>query len=161
MLAAAGKKSAAAKTASSGGSEWVVPLDRPWDAATAGRVWQAALAAMDDMTADFARQAASIEPLGASRLRLIFPADRDLARRACEKAERKMKLEAAIRSVSARDVQIDCDSCATTAAPPKPVKASAAVNRRQLMRDAEGHPMVQELMELFEAEIIRVDQLPG
>src|SRR5690606_35158448 len=96
--------------------------DGPWDAATARRVWSAALEALDDMTADFARQATSVEPVGENRLRLLFPADRELARRSCEKPERKSKLEATIRSVSARDVHIDCDSCATPAAPRKASK---------------------------------------
>ncbi|WP_164100408.1 DNA polymerase III subunit gamma/tau [Candidatus Laterigemmans baculatus] len=162
LAAASGGREGGAPVAAGGESQdLVVPLERPWDKPTAERVWQAALAAMDGMTADFARQAAAVEPQGKHRLRLMFPADRELARRACEKPERKTQLEAAIRSVSARDVQIDCDLCSTTAAPPKPAKASAAVNRRQLMREAEGHPLVQELIELFEAEIVRVDQLSG
>lgn len=144
-----------------GQRQLVVPLDRPWDSATATRVWEAALAELDDLTADFARQAASIEPLGSNRLRLVFPAEKELAKRSCERGDRKSRLEATIKAVSARDVHVECDLCAISATPPKPTKTPAAVARRQLMRDAEGHPMVQELIELFEAEIVRVDPPHG
>ncbi len=128
-----------------------------WDGDGAKRIWQAALATLDDMTADFARQAETVEAVGANRLRLVFAENRDLAKRSCEKPERKSKLEEALKTVSARNVLIEFVLSSVRRVDPIAAKPSGAVNRRQRMRDAEQHPLVRQLIEMFGAEIVRVD----
>lgn len=139
----------------------VVPVTAPWNPATAEVVWKAALGAMDDITADFARQALAVEAVGSGRIRLTFDSSRELAKQSCEKPERKTKLEAAIRAVSARDVLIEFETKVSRGVdrPESGVqKPSTAVARRQRMREAEQHPVVRQVMELFDAEIVRVDE---
>ena len=139
----------------------VVSLSAAWDSSVAKRVWHAALVAMDDITADFARQAATVEAVATNRLRLTFEGTKELAKQSCEKPERKTKLEAALKKVSARDVLIEFAVSTSNGGDRRdvsPPKASSAVSRRQRMREAEQHPSVQQVMELFEAEIVRVDE---
>jgi hypothetical protein len=113
------------------------------------------------MTADFARQATKIEPLGGQRLRVAFPENRELAKRGCEKPERKSKLEAALCRVSARNMQVELVLTAAAAVETSVAKPSGVVNRRQRQRDAEQNPVIRQLIEMFEAEIVRVDEPQG
>lgn len=139
----------------------VIPTSANWNSSGAEAVWKAALGAMDDLTADFARQAISVEAVGSNRLKLIFDSSRELAKQSCEKPERKTKLEAAIRQVSAREVLIDFETRVLRVNDRQEnssQKPSAAVARRQRMRDAEQHPVVRQVIDLFDAEIVRVDE---
>jgi hypothetical protein len=136
-------------------AELASPIE--WDGEGVQRIWQAALAKLDDMTADFARQAETVEAVGANRLRLVFAENRELAKRSCEKPERKSKLEEALKTVSARNVLIEFGLSVVRRTEPIAAKPSGAVNRRQRMRDAEQHPAVRQLIEMFGAEIVRVD----
>jgi DNA polymerase-3 subunit gamma/tau len=139
-------------------AERPIAIGAPWNDQSAGQIWRAALAAMDDLTADFARQAVAIAAIDDNRLRLSFEETRELAKQSCERPERKSKLEAAIKKVSARDVLVECVTCAVRRSEEAAPKPSAAVSRRQRMRDAEQQPGVRQVMELFDAEIIRVDE---
>lgn len=140
----------------------VIPLpDGDITAEHASRLWQAAIRSLDDMTADFARQASKVEPVGSQRLRVVFTENRELAKRGCEKPERKSKLEQALSRIAARNMQVELlltAAPATEAVAPKP---SGAINRRQRQRDAEQNPVIRQLIEMFEAEIVRVDEPQG
>ncbi len=125
---------------------------------TATSLWLAALAKLDDLTADHARAALEVTDLGNGRWRVAFGANQQLTRASCEKAERRLSLERVLSEVTGQKVQLEFTTVAQAApvqaAPPVPT----AVARTQRMRMVEQDPLVRQFIEIFEGEIVRVDE---
>ncbi len=77
----------------------------------------------------------------------------------CERADVKRKLEQTLARLAGRTIRIDF--AVTEAASPRPAaRRASGRNQVQKMREIERHPLVQETMALFDAEIVRVDERP-
>ncbi len=129
-----------------------------WTVAGAQRLWEAAARQLDDMTADLARQASRVEPLGEGKLRIFFPKDRGLTKTSCEKPDRKSKLEGALKTVAARHVHIEFAFDAHASQPSAAVPAPSLSERKQQQRALKTHPFVQQCASLFGAEVVKVDE---
>lgn len=121
------------------------------------QVWENAISTLDGMTANHARNAQRVEPAGEGCIRVVFSGDRQLDKTSCEKPERRSKLEAALAASANRKVKYECvlTKVAPTAAPPR--RAITSSERAKRMREVEQEPVIKEMMELFEGEVIRVD----
>ena len=75
----------------------------------------------------------------------------------CDRAEVKQRLEQVMSRVSGRKVRIDFFA-ASERQKEAPEQQPAAPSRLQRIRQAEQHPLVQEAIRLFDAEIVRVDE---
>jgi DNA polymerase-3 subunit gamma/tau len=126
------------------------------DSTTAEKVWKQALDMLGDMTADYASLATRIAISAPNRLVVSFPAGYNYQKESCERPERKLRLEQALESVTGSPVRLDFELLAgekaATAAPPP------TVSRRQLMQQTIRHPLVSEALEMFDGEVVRVDQ---
>lgn len=129
---------------------------RPWDAETVKSVWKGAIASLDDMTANYAKNAQRVEPMGDGAIRVIFSSARSLDKVSCEKPERRIKLEGALASVAGRHVHYEC---VLVEAPrsEKPIRrALTSADRARRQREVENEPIIAKMMELFDAEVVKV-----
>ncbi len=132
------------------------PSTRPAGLVT---IWKEAIAKWDDLTADYVRSAAEVTSLGEGRLRIAFAANQQLNRAACEKADRRAKLERVVSDAAGYRVQLEFVTLpGQVAAAPPPAPVPASVSRVHRMRAVEQDPFMQQLMEIFDVEILRVDE---
>ncbi|WP_417749781.1 DNA polymerase III subunit gamma/tau [Rosistilla oblonga] len=127
-----------------------------WDAERVKAVWRGAIESLDDMTANYAKNAQRVEPMGEGCIRVIFSSARSLDKASCEKPERRSKLEGALAAVAGRHVQYEC---VLVEAPPtqKPVRrALTSADRARRQREVENEPIIMKMMELFDAEVVKV-----
>jgi hypothetical protein len=117
-------------------------------------IWQQTLEALGDMTADMGRKATKIATSGPNRLAIGFPAEYSTQKEFCERASIRQRIEQAAQSVTGRTIRIDFELLPGT---PKVVeRAAPPPSKRQLMKDRERHPLVQQAMETFQAELVDV-----
>ena len=120
-------------------------------------VWSQALDEMDPMTATLARGAQRVEPVSASVLRLVFPGESHLASGRCQRAEHQKEITATLARIVGCPVGLEV-TAEMIRDPPKPSAAKpSGRSRMQRMREVESNDMVRSCLELFEAEIVRVD----
>jgi DNA polymerase-3 subunit gamma/tau len=124
---------------------------------TAEMVWKQVLSKLGDMTADMAGYYDHVAIPAPDRLVVKFREGYTLQKESCESPDRKATLEKAMSRAVGRPVRIDLDiipetNPAITKAPP--------VSRMQLVREKEKDPLVQQAIELFDAEVTRVDVSP-
>jgi DNA polymerase-3 subunit gamma/tau len=75
----------------------------------------------------------------------------------CERADVKRKLEQTLARLAGRTIRIDFAVTEEASRRPAARRASGR-NQVQKMREIERHPLIQETMALFDAEIVRVDE---
>jgi DNA polymerase-3 subunit gamma/tau len=129
-----------------------------WDQPTAQRVWQTALSDLESMTETFARVVEKVVVSGTQKLRLVFPAEASLAMKRCELPEHKSALVDAVSRSAGRPITLEFE-----AAPPKtqPKQVESTANRPskvQRMREIEANELVKSCVELFNAEIVRIEK---
>ena len=121
--------------------------------------WKHAIAELGDMTADMASYFDHVSAATPDRLVVHFPARYTLQKESCEQPERKRTLEEALTRAVGRPVRIDLvlmPEATEQKAAPAPTKSLL-----QLLREKEGDPWVRQAMDLFDAEVTRVDPPRG
>lgn len=127
--------------------------ERPLTAEWAEEVWKQVLAELGDMTADFAGFYDHLAISAPNSLVVHFREEYTLQKESCDSPSRKAQLEQAMADKLGRRVRIDLAVIPQArAAPAQPVTSTL-----QRMRATENHPLVRQAMELFDAEVIRVD----
>ena len=109
------------------------------------------------MTATLARSVQQVQLQAEDRLRLVFPADAKMSMRRIDLPEHKNALTNAVRRLSGKQVTLELVAAASAPDKAPPTRPSGK-DRIQRMREIEGNPMVQACVELFDAEIVKVDQ---
>lgn len=120
----------------------------------ASEIWAQALLLLEDMTLDFASAAHQVATSGPDHLVVSFANRYNL--QACEKPERRTVLEKAVRDAAGRPIRLEFKFEATEdrpAEPPKPVRS-----RQQQKRERIKHPLVSQAMELFDAELMKIEE---
>ncbi len=117
-------------------------------------VWKQVLAELGDMTADFAGRCDRLAISGPNRLVVSFRAQYD--KEACERPDRKQRIEQALSRLTGRQVRIDFEVVPGQQRPAE--HRPPVVSKRQRMRDKEKHPLVHKAIELFDAEIVDLDE---
>jgi len=160
----AGRTTAAAPAVSNRSEAAVAVMAQPaaepvvWDQGSAEGVWQTMLSGLESMTETFARAVERVEAIGENRLKLIFPAEAGLAMQRCQLPEHQSALMESLSRVAGKPIKLDFAASPARAKPadePKPVNRPS---RQQRMREIESNPMIQSCVELFDAEIVRVDK---
>ena len=128
-------------------------------AGTVDSIWQQAIAEIEDMTADYAGYSDRVAISAPNRLVVSFKSRYTLQKESCERPERKARIEQALQTVTGRSVRVDFEVLPDEGggkARPQPV-----LTMRQRMREREKHPLVKEAIDMFEAEITRLEESPG
>ena len=126
--------------------------------ASVEKLWHQAIDQVEPMTATLARSVQSVELQDENRLRLVFPADSKMSMRRIDLPEHKNSLMAAVARLSGQRVSLEFVATAPAAEGRKPAPRQPAKDRIQRMREIEGNPMIQACVELFGAEIVKVDE---
>jgi len=123
---------------------------------SANSIWQQAIAKIEDMTADYAGFCDRIAISAPNRLVASFKSSYTLQKESCEKPERKARIEQALLQVTGQRIHVDFEvrreeSSGASRQQPQP-------SLRQRMRDFEKHPLVKQAIDMFEAEITRLEE---
>jgi hypothetical protein len=93
---------------------------------------------------------------------LTFPAQYNYQKSACERQDRKTRLEEVASKFAGRRVNLEFKMGAATA--PPPVSSEPPVNtlvqRAKKNREKQSHPLVRQAMDLFDAEVEHVIEPP-
>ena len=130
----------------------------PWTQAEAQRVWQETLTDLESMTEAFARMVTKVVAVGTQQLRLQFPANGNLAMKRCELPEHRNAIAQAVSQRAGRDITLDYYLAEAAMAPKKTETAVNKPSRIQRMREIESNELVRSCIELFSAEIVRIDR---
>jgi DNA polymerase-3 subunit gamma/tau len=116
------------------------------------------LGRLEDMTVDFASSATSLAISAPNMLVVGFPAHYTLQKESCERPERKEKIELLLAELTGQHVHLKFELL-----PNEVADTSEPVTRtnRQKKRDLEQDPLVRQAMEVFDAELIRVEANPA
>ena len=125
-------------------------------AGSAESIWKQALGIIEDMTADYAKFYDRVAIRAPNRLVVSFRAEYTHQKEACERPDRKARIEETLGRIAGRPVGIDFDVLPAEPAAERP--RPTPQNRVQRLREKEKNPIVRQAMELFEAEILRVDE---
>ena len=118
-------------------------------------IWKQALSLMEDMTADYGTFYHRVAISAPNRLVVSFKAGYTLQKEGCERPERRARIEQALCEITGRKMRVDFEVLEEQEQAAKPKRPPS---RRQKMRDTEKHPLVRKAIELFDAEITRLEE---
>jgi DNA polymerase-3 subunit gamma/tau len=151
--------------AESGDSPPAKPAEQPpLELAAARSAWTQALAALSDsgdMAADLGKLAADVAISGPNILAVLFPHQYTYQRSACERPDRKARLEDAVSAAAGQTVRLEfkLGGSAPSRETERPVPtAPTLVQKAQRRREMERHPLVRQAMELFDVEVEHVSE---
>ena len=120
-------------------------------------LWKQALAAIEDMTRDFASKAESIAITGPNRV--LVRHRKAYNKEQCEKPERKARLEQALSHAAGTEIRLDFELLPETPGVKGAISApapSAAQSRQRRFKTAERNLLVRQAIEMFDGEIVNV-----
>jgi|694.fasta_scaffold86365_1 DNA polymerase-3 subunit gamma/tau len=111
-------------------------------------LWRKTLAELGDFTADVAADFRKVESLEPDCLTVTLSAEYQV--QLCNRAERRQRVEDALARIAGRRIRIDF-----VAAPLAPAMARRRepINRRQVIKRLEQHPMVKSMIGMFDGEV--------
>jgi len=136
------------------GSDGASELTQP----TAEQAWRQALAEISGLKAQLAGDYVALAVSPPNQLVVTLKAAYN--KEYCDRPDVKRELEQGFARQIGRTVRIEF-AVAAPADVPHTEKRSPAVSRQQRMRELEQHPLVQEAVRLFDAEIVRVEERRG
>jgi DNA polymerase III subunit gamma/tau len=124
----------------------------------AEQAWRDALAEISGLKAQLAGDYAALDVSPANQLLVTLKAvyNKDY----CDRPDVKRELEQAFARRIGRTIRIEF-AVAAQSDVQRTEKRPPAVSRQQRMRELEQHPLVQEAVRLFDAEVIRVEERRG
>jgi DNA polymerase-3 subunit gamma/tau len=146
-----------------GGDEPAIPPSKgspgiPLEPARVQEIWQQMLGRLEDMTVDFASSATSVAISAPNMLVVGFPAHYTLQKESCERPDRRKKIELLLADITGQTVQVTFELLQEEESN-KP--AAVSKSSRQVRRDLEEDPLIRQAMEVFDAEMVRVETDPG
>ncbi len=127
-------------------------------AGDAESLWRQALERIGGVTRDAGADFQRIAISAPNVLAITFPAAYNKER--CERAEVRRKIEQALEEVSGRTFRVEMTVVATEQKPSRKRRAPGQ-NRARKMREIQEHPLIQETMRVFGAEVTRLDEPSG
>ena len=120
-------------------------------------VWERVCQNLDDLTASTLQSAQTVAISVPNHLVVKFPSHYTFQKDACERPERRTKLEDELYRTTGSRFRVTFELLPETVQPQAVEQVSGVKTTRQRRREAEQHPMVQQAMETFGAEVVRVD----
>jgi DNA polymerase III subunit gamma/tau len=161
--AAAKKKDDLGTPDLNGGAQTVdAPAARPTvelSEATASAVWESAVGRLSDLLADHCSLGESPRLVAPQRLAVSFRAKYNSCKTFCERPEQMARIESALAEVTGQAVKVEFALLEEDK--PADVPARRGVSERQRMAQRAEHPMVRRAIELFDAQVVRVEEPDG
>ena len=122
---------------------------------SAEQIWTQALAKMEDMASDYGTFYHRVAIPAPNRLVVSFKAGYTLQKEGCERPERKARIEQALSEITGKEMRVDFEVLDVQEPPSRPKRP---LSMRQRMRVKEKHPLVRKAIELFDAEVTRIEE---
>ena len=110
------------------------------------------------MTETFAKVASKVQASGDNTLVLVFPADSALAMTRCELPEHKTVISKAVAAAAGRPIALEFKAGPATVKAVVAEPVAKGPSRMQRMREIESNDLVKTCIEVFDAQIVRVDK---
>ncbi len=127
-----------------------------WTSNGVAELWKSCIGHLESMTESLARAVQRVECLGPGQLRLVFPAKSKLAMSRCDSPGHRDAIVKTLTALAGQKVSLEFFAEAGSSEPILAPKASG-VTRMHRMRELENHALVKSCIELFEAEIVKID----
>jgi len=130
------------------------------DAETAVAAWKQALESLSGLLFDFAAAYEQVSVPGPGKLVISFPPGYNHAKLFCERPEQLQELERAVADAAGQRLKVEfvVPAAAEKQAPQKRVATRPTLEQRQKSAARAEHPLVRRAVELFGAEVIRIDE---
>ena len=125
------------------------------DTALAERQWQQALQTIGGMTQDIGSDYQSIAISAPNLLAVTFKAAYN--KEWCERSDVRRKIEQTLAELAGQAVRLEF-AVLETPGQAAPQRRAPAQDRAEKMRQVQEHPLIQETIRLFEAEVIRLQE---
>ena len=122
---------------------------------SAEQIWRQTLQSLGEVTAELGTCYERVAISAPNRLVVSFKAGYTLQKESCERPERKSRLESALSEITGQTMRLDLELLSDDKEN-KPA-APTVKSRTQQIQEAQQQPFVRQALELFEAEILRVD----
>jgi DNA polymerase III subunit gamma/tau len=127
------------------------------EAATA--IWKQALESLSGLLFDFASTYERAAISAPNKLVISFPGRYNQAKLFCERPEQFPELERAVAEAAGRPLRLEFVSLPEEkVSPPKRANSRPTLEQRQRTAAKAEHPMVRRAVELFGAEVVRIDE---
>jgi len=133
--------------------------EQPWTPEFAEDVWRRAITEIGGMTSDIAGNCESLAIPAPNSLVVGLKATYN--KEWCERSDVRRKLEQTVARLAGRPIRVDFKVTGEAEVRPTERRAPTQQHRVQKMREVEQHPLVQEAIELFDAEIVRIQDSNG
>ena len=137
--------------------EEAIPEPQALTATSASQLWEQAAEQVEASTAVLARSVQRVELSNENTLRLVFAAESKLSVRRFDSAEHKSLMTAALKRLVGKDVKFECTTATPMKTEVKKASKPSSKDRMQRLREIEAHPLVQACVEVFGAEVVKVD----
>ena len=124
-------------------------------------VWEQVCQNLDDLTSSTLQSADAVVISEPNHLVVKFPSHYTFQKDACERPERRTKLEEELFRTTGHRFRVTFELLPETSQTPTVEQEAGVKTIRQRRWEAEQHPMVQQAMETFGAEVVRVDHTRG
>ena len=126
----------------------------PLTSESAQQIWCTALQQLDDMTSEFGSRFSHVAISAPNRLVIYFSSKYNSSKLYCERSEQRSRLEQQLARVAGQPVGLDFQIIQD---PEPPELETKSASPRQRTREIRSNPIVQQAMELFGAELVKVD----
>ena len=125
---------------------------------TAVAIWKQSLNSLTGMLFEWASKYERVALIAPNKLVIHFPGGYNQARLFCERPEQLSELERAVREAAGQPLRLEFMLLPEVKAPPakRPATRPSLEQRQRTAAKAE-HPMVRKAIELFAAEVLRVE----
>jgi DNA polymerase III subunit gamma/tau len=132
----------------------------PLNDETAVAIWKQSLEALSGLLFDFASSYERVAISAPNKLVIHFPGRYNHAKLFCERPEQLTELELAVAEAAGRPLRLEFVLLPGEEKTPPPKRANSRPTLEQRQRTAAKaeHPMVRRAVELFGAEVVRIDE---
>lgn len=129
-----------------------------WTPTNANKVWQIVISRLESMSESLARMVEKVEATGSNTAKLHLPHNSSLAKRRLETPEQRDAIMQVLKEITGGNISFE------VVLQPPPTNAQqvqqkiSKPSRMQRMREIENNQLIKDCLEVFEAEIINVDQ---
>lgn len=129
-----------------------------WTPANANKVWQIVTSRLESMSESLARMVEKVEATGSNTAKLHLPHNSSLAKRRLEAPEQRDAIMQVLKEITGGNISFEVVLQNPPTNAQQVQQKISKPSRMQRMREIENNQLIKDCLEVFEAEIINVDQ---
>ncbi|MGC6442141.1 MAG: DNA polymerase III subunit gamma/tau [Rubripirellula sp.] len=129
-----------------------------WTPTNANKVWQIVISRLESMSESLARMVEKVEATGSNTAKLHLPHNSSLAKRRLETPEQRDAIMQVLKEITGGNISFEVVLQNPPTNAQQVQQKISKPSRMQRMREIENNQLIKDCLEVFEAEIINVDQ---